>query len=157
VAHRSPFCRSQTEVGTKQPCLAQQQATTPVTSRFRRLLALAAFTARWFRHEGLYCKRSVTIRARDVSLPTKMGSFTKLKYSWYRLSSTINPRPFVSPTSKSGLRILMWSAWKFPSMVMVRLVSQLGSPVQFAGRFIPGWGQEGQKMVRLPGVVDESW
>jgi len=43
--YRSPFCVSQTEVGIKHPCLAQQQAMTPVASRWRRLLELAALTA----------------------------------------------------------------------------------------------------------------
>jgi hypothetical protein len=43
--YRSPFCVSQTEVGIKHPCLAQQQAITPVASRCRRLLEFALFTA----------------------------------------------------------------------------------------------------------------
>jgi hypothetical protein len=77
VAHRSPFCRSQTEFGIKQPCLAQQQATTPVTSRFRRLLELAAFTARWFRHEGLYCERSVYYQGQTCQSTHKNGFFNE--------------------------------------------------------------------------------
>ena len=53
----SPFCKSQTEVGTKHPCLAQQQATILVTSKLHLLLDWAALTARWFRQDDLFSRK----------------------------------------------------------------------------------------------------
>jgi hypothetical protein len=35
---------------------------------------------------------------------------------------------------------------------MVRRVTQFGRSIQFGGRLIPGWGQDGQKIERLPGA-----
>ena len=40
----------------KQPCLAQQHATTPVASKLRWLLEFAAFTAQWFRQDDLWMR-----------------------------------------------------------------------------------------------------
>ena len=53
VTNRSPNYISQTNIGIKHPCLVQQQATTPVASKFQRLFFFAALTAWWFRQDGL--------------------------------------------------------------------------------------------------------
>lgn len=68
VSYRSPFCKSQTEVGTKHPCLAQQQATTPVASKLRRLLLWAALAARWFRQDGFCFNKSKEIQEENMSI-----------------------------------------------------------------------------------------
>jgi hypothetical protein len=77
----SPFCKSQTEVGMKHPCLAQQEATTPVASRLCLLSELAAVTARCFLQEGLWGKKvSLNIRRRllDVQNPVPLQNSDNL-------------------------------------------------------------------------------
>jgi hypothetical protein len=64
--HRSPFCKSQTEFGIKHPCLAQQEATTPVTSRFLRLSEWALSQARCFRQDGLCLDKSKWIQMQNT-------------------------------------------------------------------------------------------
>lgn len=96
-------------------------------------------------------------RRKTTPLLTSRGSLATDKYSLYLISSTIYPWPLVNMMSWSGLRILMWSAWKLPSTVIVRRVTQLGRSIQSGGRFIPGCGQEGQNIVRLPGGEDSMY
>ena len=124
----SPFCKSQTEVGTKHPCLAQQQATMPVTSKLRLLLDLAALTARWFRQEwkNLYCTHyrpflhniqvffisdifshiSLSICEHDVEILSSHLNVICMEISIYCDSSMSDPIWEVSPTRRkiySGL------------------------------------------------------
>jgi hypothetical protein len=83
ASYRSPFCKSQTEVGTKHPCLAQQQAATPVASKLRRLLEEAALTARWFRQDGLWFNKSKEKPKHNMSIKmyhTWLWSYTQVLF-----------------------------------------------------------------------------
>jgi hypothetical protein len=102
-------------VGTKHPCLAQQQATTPVASRFRQLLEWAALTARWFRQGGLWfekVKREPKANASIKIYPMHLLGYTQVFFETHLLHYI-----FLLSIHQHGIKI--WST--HPDMISMKV------------------------------------
>ena len=99
---------------------------------------------------------------------TCFTSFPVFRCDLYLSGSTMYLSPGERATSSSGRLIFKCSAEKLPSMTILLVYIHLetisvevpedlkymylfGSWSQSLGRFIPGWGQAGQKIARPPG------